>query len=89
MKRPLNIKRELLPQWMEILELMMDAGEHLAVLEEYDEKKSVADFKRKHLIIKEKILTFVKLNIEPIRLGMKCVPNADKIEQQDNNSSME
>jgi len=82
MKRKLNKKRELLPEWLELIDIMMSTGEYLATLEDFDDRQSLIKFKRNALLIRQKMINFVKNNIEPIRLK-SCVQDA-KEDEQDN-----
>ena len=71
MKRLLNNKRELLPEWIELQELMNSCGEYLAVLELSDSPPDLAKFKRNALVLREKIRIFTNEKIEPIRIKMR------------------
>lgn len=80
MKRKLNNRRDLLPEWLELIDIMMTTGEFLATLEDFDDNQSLIKFKRNALLIRQKLINFVKNNIEPIRLK-GCVPDVKENEQ--------
>lgn len=70
MKRKIDVKRELLEEWLLILDEMVEAGGYLAILETCDSKQDIIKFKRKYLSIKNKIITFTRDKIETIRIEM-------------------
>ena len=67
-KRLIGFKRDLLEDYMSILQEMLNSGEYVATLEYMNDYKTIKKFKRSMWDIQEKIRIFVKEKIEPIRL---------------------
>jgi len=70
-KRLLNIQRELTEKWLDLLIEMQESGRDLAILEVEDDLTTLRRFKKLTMKHIEDIKEYVRVYIEPIRLGIK------------------